>query len=61
MEWLTNKGRKRAPFSKGTRIDVEYRSGLIRNDVECGGKFAKDWTVTGSPGDILKYRKVEGN
>ncbi|QYW05802.1 hypothetical protein [Vibrio phage vB_VpaP_G1] len=54
--WTENKGRKRAPFKKGTLIDVEYRNGNILQGIPCGGPDANDWSVTGHPGDIVKYK-----
>ena len=59
--WIENKGRKRAPFPKGTKIDVQHRGRGISYNVECGGPYANDWTIEGVEGDILSYRKSEGN
>lgn len=59
-DWIVNKGRKRAPFPKGTLIDVKYRGREHKLGVECGGAYANDWTVEGVEGDILEYRLNEG-
>lgn len=55
-EWTVNKGRKRAPFAKGTLIDVKYLRHGPRYGVECGGVHASDWELDGMTGDILEYR-----
>lgn len=57
--WIENKGRKRAPFAKGTLIDVQYRDAGISYAVECGGPGANDWEIDNVKGDILSYRKHE--
>lgn len=57
--WIENKGRKRAPFAKGTLIDVKYRDGTQRSGVKCGAEYACDWEHDNHAGDILEYRKHE--
>lgn len=57
--WIENKGRKRAPFAKGTLVDVQYRGGGISRAVKCGGPGAIDWEIDNVNGDILSYRKHE--
>lgn len=58
--WIENKGRKRSPFPKGTKIDVQLRGRGIQYGVESGGPFANDWTIEGIEGDILSYRESKG-
>lgn len=57
--WIENKGRKRAPFAKGTLIDVQYRDAGISYAVECSGPGANYWEIDNVKGDILSYRKHE--
>lgn len=58
-EWIENTGRKRAPFAKGTLIDVKYRGREPLYAVECGGPYANAWSIDGANGDIVAYRKHE--
>lgn len=55
-KWILNNGRKRAPFAKGTLIDVKYRHRKPRYGIECGGNYANDWNIDNMRGDILEYR-----
>ncbi|CCI88846.2 hypothetical protein BN109_007 [Yersinia phage phi80-18] len=62
--WITNKGRVRAPFKAGTKIDVRLRvshatGGFAeRRGVTCGKEIV-DWTIEGINGDVLEYRLAE--
>lgn len=59
--WIENKGRKRAPYKKGTLIDVQYRDAGIEYGVVCGSGAAQDWEIDNVKGDILAYRPHQEN
>lgn len=64
-EWIENKGRKRAPFKAGTKIDVQLRMTSSMSGYKevigatCGPGDIDDWAIDNCNGDVLRYRLHE--
>ncbi|APU00342.1 hypothetical protein fHeYen301_9 [Yersinia phage fHe-Yen3-01] len=64
-DWIINKGRVRAPFKAGTKIDVKLRDSSADGGIyliegaTCGPAHIYDWTIEGINGDVLEYRLAE--
>lgn len=60
--WIINKGRVRAPFKAGTKIDVKLRDNDKSEGFQlvlgatCGPAHIRDWTIEDTKGDVLEYR-----